>query len=177
MAALELLSRWLHIIAATVAVGGPIFMFVALFPAASALSGDSRGQLFEGIRRRWSKAVMAAIGLLVISGLFNYLMILKAAKTWGPEWQAGQFNMKLYQALFGLKVTIAFAMFFIASALVGRSPGMAKFREHARYWAGVNVVLALVLILIASQLRMMHIGPNDAPPAVIQPAETPPPAP
>jgi len=56
--------------------------------------------------------------------------------------------------------------------LVGRSAGMAKFREHARYWVGVNVVLALLLVLISSGLRMLHVGPNPEQAAIHQPADT-----
>ncbi len=172
MTALALLSRWLHMIAAMAVVGGPIFMWLALFPAAGSLADDSRRALMEAIRRRWAKVVMAAIAFLIISGMYNYILIREAAKTWGSEWESGKFYMQLYQSLFGLKVTLALAIFFIASALVGRSAGMAKFREHARYWVGVNVILALFLVLISSGLRMMHVGPNAEPAAIHQPADS-----
>jgi hypothetical protein len=48
------------------------------------------------------------------------------------------------------------ADFYFASALAGSSERTARFRERARIWMGVNISLALIVILLSSILRMSH---------------------
>jgi uncharacterized membrane protein len=163
---LALLFRWLHILAAIAALGGPMFMRLALIPAAAELPPEQRQALNEGIRRRWSKVVMAAILLLLVTGLYNFIWFVKLSHTWGPAWETGSDYATLYQALFGVKFLLALAVFFIASALVGRSAALARFREQARFWVTVNLLLGILVVCIAGQMRMMHAGPNRPPPAI-----------
>ncbi len=117
---IALLSRWLHITAAIAAVGGPMFMVLTLFPVAQGMPDEQRRTLLEAVRRRWAKVVMASLTVLLATGLYNFIWFLRMAKGWGPAWQAGSFNMHLYQMLFGVKFVLALAIFFIASAVSGR---------------------------------------------------------
>jgi hypothetical protein len=48
-------------------------------------------------------------------------------------------------------------IFFIASALVGRSAGTAGIRQNARKWLAVNFFLALIIIAISGFLRMRRV--------------------
>jgi uncharacterized membrane protein len=159
--ALGFLFRWLHILAAMAAVGGPMFIRWALLPAAESLPDEAHRALKEGIRRRWSLVVKIAIMFLLLSGSYNFFAFLRASRTWGPVWQNGPAH--LYQALFGVKFLLALAIFFLASALTGRSPAMARFRENAKFWVTVNLALGIVLVGISSRMRMMHIGPPPTP--------------
>lgn len=140
---LGLLFRWMHILAAIAAVGGTIFIRLALMPSLSVLSDDSRKALHEAIRSRWSKMVMAGIAFLLASGLYNFVL------TWRTYNLPGY-----YVPLFGVKVVLALSIFFIASALVGRSPALEGIRRNARFWVTVNVILAIVLVCISGVLRM-----------------------
>ena len=49
---LALVLRWLHLVAAVAAIGGTIFMRVALVPAAAGLPVDVHKTLAEAIRRQ-----------------------------------------------------------------------------------------------------------------------------
>ncbi len=69
----QLLSRWLHIVAAVTAAGGAIFMKLALHPAAETLPEAERKQLREAVRSRWAKVVMAAITVLLVTGFTEEL--------------------------------------------------------------------------------------------------------
>ncbi len=157
---LPLISRWLHILAAMAAVGGPMFISLALLPALSTLQEAERKALHEQLRRRWSKVVMAAILLLIVTGLYNFVLFVNAAHGWGPEWQAGSSNLRLYHILFGIKVVLALVVFFLASAITSRSDALAKFRENLKLWMTVNLLLGILIVCIAGQMRMMHAGPT-----------------
>jgi putative copper export protein len=140
-------------------------MRLALIPAAAELPDDQRQALQEGVRRRWSQVVHAAILFLLVTGLYNFIWFVKASHTWGAAWQAGSSNATLYQILFGVKFLLALAVFFIASATSGRSAALARFREQAKFWVTVNLLLGVLIVCIAGQMRAMHAGPNAPPPA------------
>jgi uncharacterized membrane protein len=155
--------RWMHILAATAAVGGTIFMRIALLPAAVAtLPDDQHRSLREAVRSRWAPIVMTAIAFLLISGFYNYLVY--SMKLDIPRPYRG-----IYHGLFGVKFILAFIVFFVASALVGRSPAMERFRQQAKFWQSVNLALVLVIVLISGVLRTIAseargVAPS-APPA------------
>jgi uncharacterized membrane protein len=155
---LGLVLRWLHILAAITAVGGTIFMRLALLPAASTLDAAQRQALFASLRPRWSKMIMGAIGFLLISGLWNFILINQSFK------QADVKIPALYQPLFGVKFLLALGIFGIASVLAGRSAATEKFRQNAKYWMSVNLILATLVVCISGVLRSTHVAPN-APPA------------
>jgi hypothetical protein len=51
-------------------------------------------------------------------------------------------------------------VFFIASALAGRGEFTKRFRQDAKWWLTVNLILALVVVALSSALRFTHVGPT-----------------
>jgi putative copper export protein len=134
---------------------------MALVPAATELPDDTRRRLAEAIRRRWSRWVMAAILFLLVSGGYNFVVTLKLL----PDQHKG-----LYHGLFGAKFLLALGIFFIASALAGRSEAFAKVRANPKSWLTINVALAVVLVCISGVLRAIpknsladHAAPASVP--------------
>ncbi len=148
---LGVVLRWMHILAAITAVGGTIFSRVALLPAASGLPEEPRRALLEGIRSRWSKFVAGAILFLLVSGLWNFMQMERAYKLGA-----------LYHALFGIKFLLAFAIFFLASVLNGRSALAQKVRANARCWLTVNMTMAILVVCISGVLRGLPHPPKIA---------------
>ena len=147
--AAAVLFRWMHILAAITAVGGAIFMRMALLPAAATLPETERKRLEEAVRSRWVKWVMAAILFLLVSGFYNFITMTMRYKL--PS---------LYQGLFGVKFLLALAIFFLASVLSGRSEMAQRFRRDARKWLTLNVVLAVTLVCISGVMKTMDHGPE-----------------
>jgi uncharacterized membrane protein len=142
---LALLFRWLHILAAITAVGGTIYARFALLPAAESLAEPQRAMLLDEVRRRWFMFVNAAILFLIVSGLYNFVVIIKTADV--PK--------AAYHSLFLVKLLLALAIFFLASMLNGRSATAAKFRQNARFWLNVNVGLGVAIVLVSGMLRSL----------------------
>ena len=152
---LGIVFRWMHMLAAMVAVGGTIFMRVALVGAVQSLAEDQRPAFHEAIRSRWAKYVAGAILFLLVSGLYNFLTTHAAFKN------AEDIALpKYYHPLFGVKFLLALGVFFIASSLAGRSGATEKFRRNRRYWLSVNLLLSVIIVCISGVLRMSHTGPN-----------------
>jgi uncharacterized membrane protein len=142
---LSLAMRWFHVAGAVIAVGGAIFARFVVLPSMRELPEESRTGFHEAVRRRFARLVMLAIALLLISGFFNYLRNeLPAHK-----------GQSVYHALMGVKILLAFVVFFLASALVGRSPAMEGLRKSRKLVLGINVVLGMTILAIGAYLRAM----------------------
>ncbi len=150
MEIVSLLSRWLHIVPAIVLVGGLMFLRFALVPAAQSSDGVGVDDLREATRAKWSKLVMISIGLLLLSGLYN------------TAYKAMNFDLKgsPYNILLGVKLLLAFVVFFLASLLSGRSDNAKRFREKESMWLNVTLLLAVVLICIAGFMKSIDVQPK-----------------
>ena len=133
---LILVFRWLHILPATILVGGTIFLRCAYQP-----SGQSSDEN-EKVRRRWSNLVMLSAGLLLLSGLFNTARVSMSFDL--PSY---------YQALLGTKILLALGVFFISSVLSGRSELATKFRAKETLWLNVNVFLAVAVVMLGGVMK------------------------
>ena len=140
---LPLISRWLHIIPAIILVGGTLFMRLALSPVASAAADSETAELREALRRRWAKWVMISVGLLLISGLYNF-----AKKATGFELSP------IYNGLLLVKIVLAFAAFYLSAVLSGRSKKAIQFRQSEIKWLNILCGIMLAIVLIAGFLKM-----------------------
>ena len=145
MAALDYLQlglRYAHILGAIMLMGGAIFARFALLPE---VAGNPQwNELHEAIRRRWSKLVMLASVLLLLSGIANLGI-------YGAKYQFPTFH--LYNMVAGIKFLLALPIFFIAATLSGRSSLARKFQAQGKFWLSLNLVLALIMVLIGGGLR------------------------
>lgn len=140
---LEVLSRFLHVAVAIVMVGGTVFMRFILMPAVKELPEAEHDQLRQRLLARWKRVVHGGIALLLLSGLFNYMQQIPKHKGDG-----------LYHALLGTKMLLALAVFFIASALVGRSATFDKMRQNRAKWMGLIVLLSALIVGISGFVKV-----------------------
>jgi uncharacterized membrane protein len=142
MDVLSLLSRWTHIGTAIVLVGGTCFLRFVLAPAAAQLPDAEHQKLKELVMKTWKKFVHAGIALFLASGFYNYLVV-----------QAPKVD-KRYHAVMGVKITLALGIFFLASALVGRSKSFEGMRKNAKFWQLVMIILAAAIVGISGYLKI-----------------------
>ena len=145
-----IVSRWLHILPAITLVGGTIFMRMALVPSLSAGGDQSNDELADQIRARWSTVVNISIGLLLLSGLFSV----------GQKEIYHQLDM-VYRGLLLVKIVLALAIFFIASALSGKSGMAQKLREKESFWLNVTALTSVILVCIAGYMKMQKYEPKQ----------------
>jgi len=142
----SIISRWVHIASVVVLVGGTVFMRIALIPSADeSLEKDQHDRLRGNVLRRWRKLVHACIGLLIVTGSYNFYMSMHDHVPAMP-----------YHAVFTPKLLLAITVFFFAIVLTGTSPGFASFRANAKKWLNVQIVLAMTIILISGVLKAIH---------------------
>lgn len=144
-----ILLRWLHIIPAIAAGGATLYASIALLPSMQELPEAERTRLREAIVKRWRGVAMASITLLLASGLLNFFLYQAPAHHGQP----------LYHGLFGVKFLAAMTVFFLASALMGRSAALAPIRANARFWTSVSAALVVLIVLISGVLRSIPPAP------------------
>ena len=138
---LPLLSRWAHVLAAITIFGGVVFLRMSFVPAAAETGASS--ELREAMRRRWARLVGPAILFILVSGLYNAVLKVKAYELDG-----------VYLTFLMLKIVLGFVVFVLISRLFGRSEKAKKFRERELYWLNVICALLLAIVLMAGAMKM-----------------------
>jgi uncharacterized membrane protein len=141
---IPILSRWIHVGTAIVVLGGSVFMRFVLMPAAAALPDAEHDALRQRVMGRWKKFVMIGIALFLISGFYNYIAVAI------PQHKGD----KLYHPLIGTKILLAFAVFFLASALTGRSAAFEGIRKNNKKWLLITIILAALVVAISGVLKI-----------------------
>jgi len=142
----------MHILGAIALMGGTIFVRFALAPTVVTLDPATKQAIHDQVRSKWSKFVMLAAALLLISGIVN----LGLAARYEYE---RVFGMS-YHMIVGIKFILALPIFFVASVLAGRSEMAKKFQANAKMWMNFNLALALVMVLIGGTLKFVKRQPK-----------------
>ena len=151
---LLLILRYMHILGAIMLMGGTIFMRFALSPVVAGLEAGAKTSLHEQVRSRWSKFVMLASALVLVSGIVN--LALAARYQYEPVLGVLNYNMVV-----GIKFLLALPIFFFAAMLAGRSAAAKRCQANAVTWMNVNLVLALVMVLIGGTLKFVKREPKQ----------------
>jgi uncharacterized membrane protein len=139
---LQLASRVLHILGAIVLVGGLFYLRMIVVPAASISGKSSDDTWFGGRRAAWAKWVGIATLVLIVTGLFNYVEMVKAYDL-----------ATSYHMIAGIKILIALVLIFLASLLAGRSAGAAELRQRMKFWLGLCLLAGILVVILGSVLR------------------------
>lgn len=140
---IDVISRILHVSTAIVLIGGSVFMAFVLLPSAEQIDTPQHEKLRGLVVGRWKRYVHLGILLFLVTGFYNFYRQLPNHRGDG-----------LYHALIGTKILLAFGIFFIASALVGRSKAMEGMRAKRAMWLKVLVLLAAVIVIFSSFLKV-----------------------
>lgn len=141
---IDLLSRWVHVGTAIVLLGGTAYVRFVLQPAASQLPDEQHQKLRELVTARWKRFVHGGIFLLLVTGLWNWLVAANPA----PEFR------KTYQMIMGIKFLIALLLFVVASAVVGRSKAFDRLRQNPKRALGLIVLLGTIIVCMSGYLRV-----------------------
>jgi len=150
MEMLNVLFRWIHVGTAIAVLGGSVFLRYVLMPAAEQLPEAEHDALRQRVIGRWKRFVMIGIALFLVSGFYNYLVVAL------PKHKGNG----LYHALMGTKIILAFVVFFLASALVGRAAAFEGFRRNRAKWLTITILLSAIVVAIAGVLKVAVPPPS-----------------
>jgi uncharacterized membrane protein len=136
------LLKALHVLCAVVWVGGMLFAYVVLRPSLSVLEPPQRIALHSQVFRRFFLIVWHAMPVILLTGFIMIFAVLggMASVAWPVH----------VMLLLGLVMSAIFlAIFFGPYRTFRASPGPASL-EAIRKLIGLNLVLGVVTIVIAS---------------------------
>ena len=142
-AILVILSRWLHVVAGCLALGGVVVMRLIL-PAGLRLISDPQLQrsVFLRVRRSFKMLIHLAILIFLITGTYNAIV----------NWDAYRRAVPASHAFFGLHVLLAVVVMGIALWVTA---GAEPPKSFARMMM-VNLVLLLCVVAAASCLKYVR---------------------
>lgn len=160
---IDVVSRVVHVATVIVLVGGSVFLRLVLMPAADGLPEAEHEALKERLLGRWKRVVHVGILLLLLTGLYNYLGVTRVQHE----------GDSLYHALVGTKILLALVLFFLASALVGRSAALQGLRNKSKTTLAVMITIAAVIVAISGfvKVRPVPAAPPAADDVPAQPSE------
>ena len=161
------LSILIHLLAATVWVGGMLFLALVAVPATRGLPPAERGALIGALGRRFRVVGWACVALLIVAGAVNTAYR-------GVTWEtvaSGRLLEGEFGRLLALKLTVVVAMvavttyhdFVVGPASLrllerhaGRDPAataeVARLRRRASWLARLGTLLALLILALAVAL-------------------------
>ncbi len=155
VAVTPLIMRWMHILSAVAAGGGILFYWLVLAPAMrKVLTPEQATALRDGVMRRLKMIIHPTIVLFLISGFYNYLVVLRPLHD----------GQAIYHAMFGTKFLLAIAVFALAIVLTSTRKWSEKLRTGKLGWAVLSL-LVIAVIAIGGYMKLI--------PAVKAPAEEP----
>ncbi len=140
---LDVISRVVHVGMVIILAGGSFFMWRVLLPSASELPDDQHDKLREAVIGRWKKFVHMGIGLILISGFYNFARLAPGHK-----------GDSLYHALVGTKILLAFGAFFLGSALVGKSKAFEGLRQNRARSLALLIALLAAIVAISGFVKV-----------------------
>ncbi|MEX2304457.1 MAG: hypothetical protein WD733_26175 [Bryobacterales bacterium] len=141
---MDILSRFIHILAAAWAVGSLLYTWYVLSPAVQALAAAERDRLLRGISERLRPLAVSTIVLSLLTGLYNFYRILQGGVAPG------------YHMAFGIKFLLGLhvlSMLYILS----KPPGDAKRDAKRSRLALGSLISALIILGIGAYLRTLHL--------------------
>jgi putative copper export protein len=143
----NVLSRWIHVTSAALVVGGLVYAGLVLLPSLVG-AGEGTRPVSEALQRRFRVLLHSALGLLLLTGVYNLVIVIPRARALGDA-------KSLYHGILGTKILLALVLFGVASVLVSRrSAGEGSVPGAARPLP-LAIGLGLVILLLSAILRRM----------------------
>jgi uncharacterized membrane protein len=139
MQLLPILSRWLHVLTACVALGGVFFMRIILPVGLRLLEPDQRLAVLLKIRRVFKMVIHTSILLLLVTGVYNSYLAF-------PKYSL---DPALNHPIWGTHILLALGVFAISLYLLA-GPTLKK--NHLQ-WLTVNLILLALTVAAASTLK------------------------
>ena len=148
--AIPLVMRWLHILSATIAVGGMIFVGIVLHPAmAKGLAVDQVDAFRELMMKRWKLVFHPLILVFLVSGFYNYMMVTAPRHA-----DDGGYHM-----MFGIKFLLALIFFALGIIATSTMKWSEKMRQGKGLWLAV-MLAGIALVMIGGYMKSLPFTSN-----------------
>jgi len=156
MHVLYLISVWIHILAATVWIGGMLFLVLVVVPWLRQGDRANAAVFLRETGQRFRNVGWTCFGILLVTGTFNlWVRGVRLSDFANVAWLSSPFGKAVLVKLaaFAMVLMVSLIHDFVlgprATAIIAqapRSPEAQAARRHASLLGRLNVVLALILV-------------------------------
>ena len=159
---LDLIIHWLHLLAASIWVGGMVFVAAVLTPIARReLPPELRFLLFQKVGRRFSAFGWGALLLLVLTGAYKL----------GPFWNDPEFFRSAAGMAFLFKIILVIGVLILSYlhdfvwgpelAQIKKEEDLPAYRENlarVSFWARTTLAFTLLITICGAFIRLSLYG-------------------
>lgn len=156
MHVLYLVSVWIHILAATVWIGGMLFLVLVVVPWLRQGDRVNAATFLRETGQRFRNVGWTCLGILLVTGTFNlWVRGVRLSDFTSAEWLSSPFGETVLVKLvaFAMVLMVSIIHDFVvgprATAIIAeapRSPQAQGARRRASLLGRANVILALILV-------------------------------
>lgn len=154
-----LVSVWLHVICATIWVGGIAFVVLVVVPWLRAGGRSIAGTFLRETGERFRNVGWLCFGVLAVTGTFNlWARGVRWASFADPEWRSSPFGhaviakLTVFAAILGVSLVHDFVVGPQATRAILRDPQSSeaqRLRARASVLGRLNAVFALLIVGVA----------------------------
>ncbi len=142
----QIASRWLHVVAACLVIGGVFFMRVLLPMGLRTMGADAmRSEMYLRARRGFKMMTHSCIFVLLVTGTYNMILAFKGINA-NPNLIGSK---ALFHGLIGVHLILAILV--IVLAIVALKPKEPK--ANAKGLMTVNLVLLFLIVATTSATK------------------------
>lgn len=145
-------NKFLHLSAAGVVVGSLIYLRFILIPTLDRVEESQRAPIWQAAYKKTMRWLSFAFLLLIITGMDN---IMRARRTLGiatPDLRDS------YWAVFWTKITLVILAFILLHLLIIGAPPFRRIQAAYRWWIGVMMVAALLIVYLSGYLTLSRLS-------------------
>jgi len=127
--------RFLHILSAVTLIGGALAWRLGAIPAIEPLAAETKTKVGNAIAASLRPAVLTAMALLLVSGLYQYMMVANKTTAWN--------------AVIGVKFLGVLHIFAVGFLVTGQNN-----EKRSRQLNGV-IISGVIVVALAAVLRSL----------------------
>lgn len=135
--------KWVHLVSIVTGVGIPMFQYLVLLPVLRRVQGVPE-EVVNALQRRAGIITGVAWLLIWVSGIYNMVVVLPLVTS-------------NYHMIFGAKILLVLALFFIATALSHSALAFEGIQRNRARWVAIATWLALLVIALSATLNTMRV--------------------
>ena len=151
---------WIHILSATLLVGGSFFVWLVVLPASHLITQDepARMQMVEKIAKRFGRITNITLIVLVLTGVYNASWYLPSTSALFDTYLGNLLLVKIVLVIVLVVLIYVHGIYFgtkiVRLAKEGKIEKLDAVRRRSRVISAMNLALMVVILLFAVFLQI-----------------------
>jgi uncharacterized membrane protein len=143
----QLIAHILHIASTCTSLGGLFYSRMVLIPNMQYVPEPARENYLNKMIRRFAVIKWIGVVVVVTTGIIQWVDIYPTVA-----------DKSHYLIAFAVKMVAALGLFSITFLLALPDERLKGMQRHRKFWAGVNIICGLTILIGAAWMRQIRIG-------------------